>query len=152
MNEQIDPKRPFGICLALALLGIALVVLSIFSQELGIDPNPGFGLIHIIGILVGSTFLAGAGYMFIARRRRKGEQISLISDIGLRMGMTGLLALYVSGLADWLGVGTHRDELFDDAWFGPLQFVGFSIGVAIILAGMLLFWYGGRMKAARSAD
>ena len=147
MNRKSESKNMTPrVSLTLLLTGIGFVCLSIWAEPLKLDFTPGFGLMQIIGILLGITLVAAAGYLFTAYRRDSSQEISLLSDIGMRLGLTGLLACYVAGLADMVGVGTHRGSLYERPFLGPLQLAGLVMGSLIVGGGLLLYWLGSSRK------
>ena len=137
-NSGLLPR----VSLTLAIVGVALIFLSAGADLLGLDLTPGVGLMQTLGVLLGITFLVTAGFSFLAQRRPRDETTPLMSDIGIRMGLTGLLACYVSGLADMVGVGSHQGVRFDRPFLGPLQLIGFGLGLLVVLIGLILFWVG----------
>ena len=64
---------------------------------------------------------------------------SLQADIAVRLGATGLVFLYVSGLSDLIGIGTHSQPNFERPFVGPLQLGGIGIGLLTILIGLYLY-------------
>lgn len=130
--------------LALLLVGIVAAILALLAESLGLDFTPGFGLVQILGSLLGISLVTAAGFLFPAYCRRSEVQPSLLNEIGVRLGLTGLLACYVAGLADLVGVGTHRNPDFERPFLGPLQLIGVAIGLAIVAAGLILYWVGCR--------
>jgi hypothetical protein len=140
------------VCFGLTLLGLLAVGLALGADVLGIDITPGFGLVQIISLLAGITSLTVAAYLFLNRRRIRGSEIPLPADIGIRLSMSGLLACYVSGLADMVGVGTHRGAEFQRPFLGPLQLIGLLIGLLFVTLGLLLFWLGNRYQPRQKED
>jgi hypothetical protein len=136
-------------CWSVITAGLVMVGFSAGADYLGLDITPGIGLFQITGILLGITLITVAAF-FLVKSHQTIRKLSLVSDVGMRMGLTGLLACYVSGMADILGVGTHRSVRFDRPFFGPLQLIGFSIGLFAIIAGLLMFWFGYRTGDERT--
>jgi hypothetical protein len=128
--------------LILSVLGLVLIAISVWADLLGLDLTPGFGVFQVLGSLVGITFLTTAAYLFLAQGYQLGKERTLLADVGIRTGLTGLLTCYVSGLADLLGVGTHQGARFERPFFGPLQIAGLVIGLFLILVGLVLFRLG----------
>ncbi len=135
------------ISLALLLVGILTAILALLAESLGLDFTPGFGLVQILSALLGITLVTAGGFLFPAYCRRTKEQPSLLNEIGVRLGLTGLLACYVAGLADMVGVGTHRNPDFERPFLGPLQLVGLVIGLGIVAGGLILYWIGCRAES-----
>ena len=138
--------------LVLLLVGILAGALALLAESLRLDFTPGFGLVQILGILFGITLVAAAGFLFPAYRRPAGQEPSLLNEIGVRMGLTGLLACYVAGLADLVGVGTHRNPDFERPFLGPLQLIGLVIGLGIVVTGLILYWLGCRMESREGEE
>jgi hypothetical protein len=72
--------------------------------------------------------------------RPKDAPRSLQADIGIRLGATGLIFTYVTGMSDLIGIGTHVDPVFDRPYVGPFQLGGILIGVMMIIAGLILYY------------
>jgi hypothetical protein len=136
------------VSLALLLVGILAGALALLAESLRLDFTPGFGLVQILGSLLGITLVAAAGFLFPAYRRPAGQEPSLLNEIGVRLGLTGLLACYVAGLADMVGVGTHRNPDFERPFLGPLQLTGLVIGAT----GLILYWLGCRMESREGEE
>jgi hypothetical protein len=135
-------SRSSQIQLGLVLVGLVLIALSVWADLIGLDLTPGFGLFQVLGSLLGITSLTIAAYLFLAGGQQPAGERTLLADVGIRMGLTGLLACYVSGLADMLGVGTHQGARFERPFFGPLQIAGLIRGLFLVLFGLVLFRLG----------
>ena len=123
----------------LAVLGLALSMFSLGAEIFGLDLTPGFGMVQMFQLLLGISLLTLAGYLRIHSLRSSDAPRSLQADVGIRLGATGLVFAYVSGVSDLIGIGTHVDPSFSRPFVGPIQLGGFLIGVLIITAGMLLY-------------
>ena len=132
--------------LTLLLVGAGVAVLSIWAEPLRLDFTPGFGVMQIIGLLIGITLMAVAGYISLVYKWPPKQERPLVSDIGVRLGLTGLLTCYVAGLADMVGVGTHQASSYERPFLGPLQQIGLAIGLLGVGCGLLLCWFGGRVQ------
>ncbi len=145
MSDTPPPKRSsLKTRLGIAVAGLLFIGIAAGADRLGLDYTPGFGLFQTLGLLLGITLVALAAFMMAARREPAGAKLSLTSDVGVRLGLTGLLTCYVAGLADMLGVGTHRGAAFERPFLGPLQLTGLLLGLLVVAAGLLLFWLGFR--------
>jgi ABC-type Na+ efflux pump permease subunit len=140
------------VSLALLLVGILAGALALLAESLRLDFTPGFGLVQVLGTLLAITLVAAAGFLFPAYRRPAGREPSLLNEIGVRLGLTGLLACYVAGLADMVGVGTHRNPDFERPFLGPLQLTGLVIGLGIVATGLILYWLGCRMESREGEE
>ncbi|MGH2538558.1 MAG: hypothetical protein ACRDHL_14305, partial [Candidatus Promineifilaceae bacterium] len=136
--------------LILFILGTALTTLSLGAEMLALNLTPGFGVVQMVQLLLGLTCLSLAGYLRIHSLRPPGTPRSLQADIGVRLGATGLVLAYVSGLADLIGIGTHIEPEFARPYVGPLQLSGLIIGVLMLTAGLLLY-YTSRGRRPHSA-
>ena len=151
MERQSKP-RSYNTSLTLLLTGAGIVALSIWAEPLKLDFTPGFGVMQIVGLLIGITLMTAAGYIYFAYRRPPSQKRSLLADVGIRLGLTGLLACYVAGLADMVGVGTHQASSFQRPFLGPLQQIGLVIGLLGVAGGLLLCWLGGRAQAQEDPE
>ena len=104
----------------------------------GLDITPGFGMIQMIQLLAGISLLTLSGFIYL-NYLREDEPRSLQADIGVRLGATGLIFAFVSGLSDLLGIGTHAVPAFERPFVGPFQLAGLGLGAALIVVGMILF-------------
>jgi hypothetical protein len=128
--------------IGLSLVGLILIAISVWADRIGLDITPGFGVFQVLGSLLGITSLTVAAYLFLAQGHQMDRERTLLADVGIRMGLTGLLTCYVSGLADMLGVGTHQGARFERPFFGPLQLAGLVLGLFLVLVGLVLFRLG----------
>ena len=125
--------------LVLFLLGIILSVISLGAELLGLDLTPGFGIVQMFQLLLGVTALTIATFMYLRQLRPVDAPRSLQADIGVRLAATGLIFMYVAGLSDVIGIGTHVEPAFERPFVGPLQLGGLALGILSIIAGLLLY-------------
>lgn len=124
----------------LIFLGIILCIISLGAEMIGIDITPGFGIVQMVQLLLGITFLTLAGFTYLKQLRPDGTPRSLQADIGVRLAATGLVFAYVTGLSDLIGIGTHVEPSFERPFVGPLQLGGLGLGVLSIIIGLLLYY------------
>ena len=129
-----------SLSLALFVLGLILSVIALSAELVGLDLTPGFGMVQMFQLLLGLTLLTIAGYLRIHSLRPPDAPRSLQADIGIRLGATGLVLAYVTGLADLIGIGTHVEPSFGRPHVGPLQMGGLILGTLMIAAGLLLYY------------
>jgi uncharacterized membrane protein len=140
MNRDYVTRVEVALSLALFILGLILSVIALGAELLGLDLTPGFGVVQMLQLLIGLTFLTIAGYLRIHSLRPNDAPRSLQADIGIRLGATGLVLAYVCGLADLVGIGTHLQPAFGRPYVGILQMGGLILGVLMIAAGLLLYY------------
>lgn len=128
------------VILVLVIIGLLFVGLSLAADYLRLDLTPGFGIIQMVALLAGLTLLTLASYLYIYSIRPKDAPNSLQADIGTRLGATGLVFAYVTGLSDLIGIGTHVDPNFERPFVGPLQLGGLAFGVIMIASGLILYY------------
>ena len=139
MRRDLVNQIEVILSLILAILGMVLSLISLGAELLGLDITPGFGMVQMFQLLFGLTLLTIAGYLRIHSLRAYNAPRSLQADIGIRLGATGLVFAYVSGLSDLIGIGTHIEPSFGRPFVGPLQLGGLLLGVIMITSGMLLY-------------
>ena len=125
--------------LTTGILGLIFAGAPISASIFGLDITPGFGMIQMIQLLAGISLLTLSGFIYI-NFLREDEPNSLQADIGVRLGATGLIFAFVSGLSDLMGIGTHTIPAFERPFVGPFQLAGLGLGVALIIVGMILFY------------
>jgi hypothetical protein len=124
----------------LLFFGVILCIISLGAEMIGIDITPGFGIVQMVQLLLGITFLTLAGFTYLKQLRPNGTPRSLQADIGVRLASTGLVFAYVTGLSDIIGIGTHVEPSFERPFVGPLQLGGLALGVISIIIGLLLYY------------
>jgi len=129
-----------NVTIILAILGILAIILAFAADTLRLDPTPGFGMVQMVGLLTGLTCLTLAAFLYVHSLRPKDAPRSLQADIGTRLGATGLVFAYVTGLSDLIGIGTHVDPAFERPFVGPLQLGGMALGLLMIIAGLILYY------------
>jgi len=139
MRRDLVNRLEIIFSLILAVFGIVLSLISLGAEILGLDLTPGFGMVQMFQLLLGLTLLTIAGYLRIHSLRSRDAPRSLQADVGIRLGATGLVFAYVSGLSDLIGIGTHVVPSFGRPFVGPLQLGGLLVGVIMITIGMLLY-------------
>ena len=140
MSKEQTARIRHIFILVLLSLGIILCAISLGAELIGIDLTPGFGMVQMLQLLLGITFLTLAAFIHMKQMRPNGTPRSLQADIGVRLAATGLVFVYVTGLSDLLGIGTHVEPAFERPFVGPLQWGGLALGVLSIIAGALLYY------------
>lgn len=154
LNEiKVDRVKRLQQTLALIffIVGVTLCLISVSIDYLGLDLTPGFGAIQMLQFLLGASCLTLAGFLYLHTVRQPDAPQSLQADIGIRLGATGLVFMYVAGFADLVGIGTHVDPAFARPFVGPLQLVGLFLGTISIIVGMLLYHSSRRISGGRSS-
>jgi hypothetical protein len=128
------------VIIILAILGVLLISLAMIADYARLDLTPGFGMVQMFAVLSGLTLLTMAAFLYLQTLRPKDAPRSLQADIGIRLGATGLIFAYVTGMSDLIGIGTHVDPAFDRPFVGPLQLGAILLGVIMIVAGLILYY------------
>jgi hypothetical protein len=136
----------------LFVIGAILLVLSLAADSLGLNLTPGFGVIQMAPLLLGITCFTLAAFIYLHSRRPFNSPRSLQADVGIRLAATGLIFLYVSGLSDLIGIGTHHQPDFERPFVGPLQLGGMGLGVLSILIGLYLYYTSRGTRKASSME
>jgi hypothetical protein len=121
----------------ITVLGGVILFLGLFPLAIDADATPGIGLTQIAAILTGLFSLVLGAYVFVFATVHRGSPSSLMGDIGIRLGMTGLVFAAAATLADALGFGSHVSD--GGPLFGWLQATGMLIGFGIAALGVLLY-------------
>jgi len=140
MNGEIVIRVERTASVILLLLGLLSCGLALGAELLGLDLTPGFGMVQMLQLLLGLTFLTFAAFIRIHSMRSPKTRRSLQADIGVRLGATGLVFAYILGWADLIGIGTHVGPEFERPFVGPLQLGGLLLGVVMIAAGIALYY------------
>lgn len=138
--------------IVLVLAGLLFGVLALTADFLGLDTTPGFGVAQMLLLLLSITCLTTAVYIYVYERRGSNAPRSLQADIGIRLGATGLVLIYVAGFSDLIGIGTHVQPNFERPFVGPLQLGGMALGVLSISVGLYLYYTSRGERRASSLE
>jgi len=121
-------------------LGSVLLLLGLFPFAADLDSTPGVGVSQLAGIIGGLFFFVLGGYVVLYGVQHNGRPRTLLRDVGVRLGMTGLVVSAASALADTLGFGTHTSGTL----LGAVQATGILVGFAISALGVLIYGLAAR--------
>lgn len=143
MNPTGTSPTRRNVIIVLTVIGLIMIALAFTADTLRLDPTPGFGMVQMVALLAGLTCLTLAPFLYLHSLRPKDAPRSLQADIGTRLGATGLVFIFVTGMSDLIGIGTHVNPSFARPFVGPLQLGGMGLGLLMIMAGLILY-YGSR--------
>ena len=127
----------FGI--AIAALGIVVTLMGLFPGVTGIQPAAGVGVIQFVLILLGFTLLDFGALLYVKFTFYVARASNLAQQIGIRLTLTGLVLAGLTGLADFLGFGSHARTATTDVFFGQLQALGLLGSLLISALGVMLY-------------
>lgn len=135
----------FGqIGIALAVLGGVLTLMGLFPGLTGVEPTLGIGVVQVFMVLAGYGLIILGAVIYVKFTFYAGVAINLMQQIGLRLGMTGLLFASLCGLADIFGFGSHLRGPGSDIYLGRLQAFGMIASFTVSALGVLLYALAGR--------
>jgi hypothetical protein len=127
----------------LGLLGMVLggivLFLGLFPFAVALDDTPGIGVTQIAAIVVGLFLIVLNAYLIAYALIHRGRPRSLLRDVGLRLGMSGLVFVTAAALADILGFGSHTGG--GDLVLGWLQATGILVGFMISAIGVVIYGF-----------
>ncbi len=141
-----------NVILVLVIFGILSIFLAIAADVLRLDLTPGFGIVQMVAFLTGLSSLTLAAFLYLHSLRPDDAPRSLQADIGVRLGLTGLVFAFVTGMSDLIGIGTHVNPNFERPFVGPLQLGGLALGLAMIIAGLILYYSSRGPRASSSLE
>ena len=127
----------FGI--AIAALGIVLTLMGLFPGVTGIQPAAGVGVIQFVIILIGFTLLDLGALMYVKFTFYVARAANLAQQIGVRLTLTGLVLAGLTGMADFLGFGSHARTATSDVYFGQLQALGLLGSLLLSALGVMIY-------------
>jgi hypothetical protein len=127
----------FGI--TLGALGVVLTLMGLFPGMTGLRPASGIGPMQIFAILGGFTLLIVGALIYVKFTFYPFQAANLVQQIGYRLGFTGILFAYTTGMADILGFGSHQLSEPSGVVFGTLQAIGVMGGFLIAAFGVMLY-------------
>ena len=132
-NRNGINKTRFG--LVVTLIGFFLFTLGAAPEFYGLDRSPVVGFVQISVFLVGLGLICIGGNISLTSLWR-GQERTLVADIGLRLVATGYVISFVSGMADVFGMGSQPWPQIPA--FGFWQTTGVIIGQIVIAIGFLM--------------
>jgi hypothetical protein len=117
------------------LLGLFVFLVGAKPGWFGWDRSPVVGFVQIAVFLVGLAVICLGGYTGLLALW-KGQQRSILADIGTRLVSTGYVVAVFAGMADVFGMGSHLRPVVP--YFGPWQAGGVLAGEVAIAIGFLL--------------
>lgn len=132
--------------IALAALGGVLCLMGLFPGMTGVEPTIGMGVVQVFMVLAGYMLIILGGVLYVRFTFYPGVAINLVQQIGLRLGMTGLLFAALAGLADIFGFGSHLRGPGSDIYLGRLQAFGMIASFMVSAWGVLLYALAGRRR------
>jgi hypothetical protein len=132
--------------IALGALGMIMTLMGLFPGSTGVDPTPRIGILQMMFILLGFTFLILGALLYAKFTFYPTTPSTLIQQIATRLALTGILFAALSGMADILGFGTHTRAAAADVFIGPLQAVGVIGNFLLSSFGVLLYALNGESK------
>ena len=127
----------FGI--VIAALGIVLALMGLFPGVTGIQFAIGVGVVQFASIIAGFALLDLGALIYVKYTFYVGRATSLAQQIGIRLTLTGLVLATVTGMADFLGFGSHQRGGGSDIFFGQLQALGLIGSLLISALGVMIY-------------
>lgn len=125
--------------IAIGALGAIISLMGLFPQLTGAAPTIGFGIVQVLMILGGQTFLLLGGMIYVKTTFYLGIRSTLAQSIGIRLTLTGILFAPIAGMADILGFGSHPRTATSDYFLGQLQGIGIILWFLIGAFGIIVY-------------
>jgi hypothetical protein len=119
------------------ILGGVILFLGLFPVAVDADNTAGIGLAQMGAMLVGLIMLVAGAYVVVYAMIHRGRPRSLMSDVGVRLGLTGLVFAAAAMMADVLGFGSHASG--QGVLMGWLQAAGMLVGFGVAALGVLIY-------------
>jgi hypothetical protein len=136
-------SRASQLGVAVGALGFTLALMGLFPGVTGIAPTQGVGAVQFLVIWSGFALLIVGGLIYVKYTYYFNCESNLTQQIGVRLAWTGLILTAMSGLADFLGFGSHMPTPTRDVLFGELQLVGVLGGFFLSALGVAIFALAG---------
>jgi hypothetical protein len=127
----------FGI--VIAALGAVLTLMGLFPSVTGIQTSAGVGVMQFVSILIGLALLNMGALLYVRHTLYPNRTTNLTQQIGVRLTLTGLVLASLTGLADFLGFGSHARGGGGDVFFGQLQALGLVGSMLISALGVMIY-------------
>jgi hypothetical protein len=120
--------------LILSVVGLFFFVLGARPSFFGEDRSPVIGFVQIAVFEFGLGLICLGGYIAL-KTLSKNQKASIPYEFGVRFIATGFAISIFCGLADLIGIGSHRLPLL---YFGPLQSLGLLLGQGLSALGLMM--------------
>lgn len=130
----------FGI--AIGALGAVLTLMGLFPSVTGIQPGDGVGVVQVVSVLLGFTLLTFGALIYVKFTFYVGRAANFSQQIAVRLSLTGLVLAAMSGLADFLGFGSHFPGVVEPV-LGQWQAVAILLGFLVASLGVILYAMSG---------
>jgi hypothetical protein len=120
--------------LILTIVGFFFFILGARPSLFGVDRSPVIGFVQIAVFELGLGLICWGGYIAL-KRLSKHQKASIPFEFGVRFIATGYAISIFCGLADLIGIGSHRLPLL---YFGPLQSLGLLFGQGLSALGLMM--------------
>lgn len=128
----------FGI--VISALGGVLMLMGLFPGVTGITPGEGIGIVQFVSLVIGAALLNLGAMLYVKHTLYIGRTANLTQQICLRLSLTGIVLAAFTGLADYLGFGSHVLELGSpQVFFGPIQAGAVLVFLLLACLGVLLY-------------
>ncbi|MDZ4766439.1 MAG: hypothetical protein SGI73_18010 [Chloroflexota bacterium] len=124
--------------IAIGALGVMLSLMGLFPSVTGIEPGAGVGIVQVMAILIGFTLLTLGALIYVKFTFYIGRAANFSQQIGVRLSLTGLVLAAMSGLADFLGFGSHTPGVVEPV-LGVWQAVAILMGFFIASLGVIVY-------------
>ena len=124
-----------GLLALLVVLGFFVYLFNQATRLQKLHPIPMASPLEIFILLAGLALISSGGVVGLPALW-KDRPKPFRYGIGLRLVLMGDLVGFISGLADYIGIGAHHHL----PYFGPLQTAGVFLGEALLGAGFLLMF------------
>lgn len=132
----------FGI--VISALGGVLMLMGLFPGVTGITPGEGIGIVQFVALVLGAALLNLGAMLYVKYTLYVGQPSNLTQQICLRLSLTGIVLAAFTGLADYLGFGSHVVELGSpQVFFGPIQAGAVLVFLLLASLGVLLYAVSG---------
>lgn len=128
------------------VFGAVVLFLGLFPQAVDVDATPGIGFVQIVAILGGLLLLILGAFIVTRALVYTDGGRTLLSDIGIRLGLTGMVFAVAVTFADAMGYGSHEGGTV----FGWLQTTGILLGFGMAALGVLVYGLGAGDSGAGS--
>jgi hypothetical protein len=126
----------FGMIVTIS--GLLIFLVGARPDVIGADRSLVIGYIQIAVMLLGLAILGIGGYATLISLWYKHTP-SIATEIGMRLISTGYVIAFISGMADFIGLGSHPYALVVP-YFGIWQARGVQIGQGFIAIGLLMMF------------